>query len=143
MTIFSVRNILLGKGSSSRLIVVSWIDADTDALIWTIIEPGIGITTASMATFRPLLVEWKVPGFRRSANTMRGGTTGNEGPYINFQNLNTLPPATHSMCRGTKPQSTAHGGTYVQHGSEELILPHSKIVKTVEIAVVHTDDDGI
>jgi hypothetical protein len=74
---------------------------------------------------------------------MRGGMTGNEGPYINFENLGTLSPATHSTCRGTKPQLTAHGGTYMQNESEELILSHSKIVKTVEIAVVHNDDDGI
>jgi hypothetical protein len=119
------------------------IDADTNALIWTIIEPGIGITTASIATFRPLLVVWKVPGFRRSVSATRGGTTGNGGPYITFQNLRTLPPATHSMPRDTKHQSIAHSGSYDHNGSEEFILPHGKIMKTVEIAVVHKNDNGV
>ena len=65
-----------------------------------------------MATFRPLLVAWNVPGFK-SANTMHVGTSGNGGPYINFDNVSTLPPVTRSMSRDTKPRLTAHDETYV------------------------------
>ena len=52
---------------------------------------------------------------------MRGDTTGNEGPYINFENLGTLPQETHS---------TARGRTYDHNGSGELIISHSNIMKT-------------
>ena len=75
--------------------------------------------------------------FGKTGNSMRGGTTGNEGPYITFQDLGTLPPASSSKPRGTKSQLIAHSGSYDLNGSEELILPHGKIMKKTEIAVTY------
>ncbi|KAI8952467.1 hypothetical protein F4801DRAFT_588939 [Xylaria longipes] len=40
--------------------------AGTDAMIWTLIEPGIAISAASLATIRPLLRRWKISGFTHS-----------------------------------------------------------------------------
>lgn len=34
-----------------------------DTLIWTVAEPGLGITAAAVVTLRPLLRTLKVPGF--------------------------------------------------------------------------------
>lgn len=42
--------------------------ASTETMIWTIVEPGLGITAASAVTLRPLLRACKIPGFS-SANT--------------------------------------------------------------------------
>ena len=42
--------------------------ASTDTMIWTIIEPGLGITAASAVTLRPLLRALKIRGFS-STNT--------------------------------------------------------------------------
>ncbi|KAH8179631.1 integral membrane family protein [Sarocladium implicatum] len=40
----------------------------TDAMVWTLIEPGIAIVAASMATIRPLLRRMRVRGFESSDN---------------------------------------------------------------------------
>ncbi|KAH8167525.1 hypothetical protein CIB48_g683 [Xylaria polymorpha] len=40
--------------------------AGTDAMIWTLVEPGIAISAASLATIRPLLRRWKIKGFTHS-----------------------------------------------------------------------------
>ncbi|KAI9732269.1 MAG: hypothetical protein M1818_007588 [Claussenomyces sp. TS43310] len=52
--------------------------AFSNGLIWTVIEPGIGITAASAATLRPLLRLWNVSGFttrlgRSKLDTTTGG----------------------------------------------------------------------
>jgi hypothetical protein len=111
-------------------------DANTNTLIWTIIEPGLSITTASIATFRPLLGTWKVPGF--------GGSTINGSLYLHFHNLGTLPaPARGSTSRNAKPWPNTQSGICEDNGSEEFILPPNKILKTVSIALVHNNDDII
>ena len=75
-----------------------------------------------MATFRPLLVAWKVPGIRMNINTIYGGTAGNEGTHINCENLGTPLPAGHSSSRNKKPWSTVHGDSSNNNGSEEFIV---------------------
>ena len=117
------------------------IDADTDALIWTIVEPGIGITTACMATFRPLLVLWKVPGFRSSVVTTHG-TTGNRGASVNRGHRLSTARDWIQVSRG-RGSAAGTSGIYDRNGSEEFILSDNKIVKTVEIAVVRDDGNGI
>ncbi|KAI5924832.1 hypothetical protein F4810DRAFT_709402 [Camillea tinctor] len=41
----------------------------TDAMVWTLIEPGIAITAASLVTIRPLLRKWKLKGFTSTGNS--------------------------------------------------------------------------
>ncbi|KAI0865998.1 hypothetical protein F4860DRAFT_203548 [Xylaria cubensis] len=48
--------------------------AGTDAMIWTLVEPGIAISAASLATIRPLLRRWKIRGFTHSERSR--ATTG-------------------------------------------------------------------
>ncbi|KAI0458016.1 hypothetical protein F5B21DRAFT_59407 [Xylaria acuta] len=40
--------------------------AGTNAMIWTLVEPGIAISAASLATIRPLLRRWRIKGFTHS-----------------------------------------------------------------------------
>ncbi|KAI1126072.1 hypothetical protein F5Y10DRAFT_279079 [Nemania abortiva] len=47
--------------------------AGTDAMIWTLVEPGIAISAASLATIRPLLRKYRIGGFTHSS---RSGGTG-------------------------------------------------------------------
>ena len=117
-------------------------DTDTNGLIWTIIEPGIAIMAGSIATFRPLLAAWKVPGFERNGISTIGGTTGNEAPYISFQDLGA-PSTTHQHLRDTKSQLTIHSGGCDRNGSEELIFPNGNIMKTMEIAVTYNTGTAI
>jgi len=42
-------------------------------MIWTLVEPGIAISAASLATIRPLLRRWRISGFTSSG---RSRTTG-------------------------------------------------------------------
>lgn len=37
--------------------------AGTDAMVWTLVEPGVAISAASLVTIRPLLRAWKLKGF--------------------------------------------------------------------------------
>ncbi|KAI1101962.1 hypothetical protein F4804DRAFT_314549 [Jackrogersella minutella] len=45
--------------------------AGTDAMVWTLIEPGVAIVASSLVTIRPLLRLWKIKGF---------GSTGQSRP---------------------------------------------------------------
>ncbi|PKS05246.1 hypothetical protein jhhlp_008617 [Lomentospora prolificans] len=50
--------------------------AGTDAMVWTLIEPGVAIVAASLATIRPLLRAMRFKGFE---------TTGRTGKSTNLQ----------------------------------------------------------
>ncbi|KAH9904845.1 hypothetical protein F4778DRAFT_48271 [Xylariomycetidae sp. FL2044] len=47
--------------------------AGTDAMVWTLIEPGVAIIAASLATIRPLLRRWRVKGFATTENSRKTG----------------------------------------------------------------------
>ncbi|KAI0157657.1 hypothetical protein GGR57DRAFT_51727 [Xylariaceae sp. FL1272] len=49
--------------------------AGTDAMIWTLVEPGIAISAASLATIRPLLRRLRIKGFTSSERSY--GNTSN------------------------------------------------------------------
>ncbi|KAH6985313.1 hypothetical protein EDB80DRAFT_756783 [Ilyonectria destructans] len=53
--------------------------AGTDAMVWTLVEPGVAIVASSLATIRPLLRAMKIKGFESTygtghSNAMRTGT---------------------------------------------------------------------
>ncbi|KAI1458901.1 hypothetical protein F4805DRAFT_106424 [Annulohypoxylon moriforme] len=54
--------------------------AGTDAMVWTLIEPGVAIVASSLVTIRPLLRLWKIKGF---------GSTGQSRP-TNQYNSNRM-----------------------------------------------------
>ncbi|KAF3064898.1 putative integral membrane family protein [Daldinia childiae] len=56
--------------------------AGTDAMVWTLIEPGVAIVASSLVTIRPLLRLWKIKGF--------GGTTGQSRPTNPFSNSHPM-----------------------------------------------------
>ncbi|KAF4338167.1 integral membrane protein pth11 [Fusarium beomiforme] len=47
--------------------------AGTDAMVWTLIEPGVAIVASSLATIRPLLRAMRIRGFESSENTYGTG----------------------------------------------------------------------
>ncbi|GJC88176.1 hypothetical protein ColLi_11014 [Colletotrichum liriopes] len=57
----------------------------TDAMVWTLVEPGVAIVASSLVTIRPLLRAWRLSGFTSTDRTpgmsgaisggMRSGTT--------------------------------------------------------------------
>lgn len=50
-------------------ILTSSIVAGTDAMMWTLIEPGVAIVAASLATTRPLLRAMRLKGFESTGRT--------------------------------------------------------------------------
>ncbi|KAL2753900.1 hypothetical protein ACRALDRAFT_2043034 [Sodiomyces alcalophilus JCM 7366] len=46
--------------------------AGTDAMVWTLVEPGVAIVAASLVTIRPLLRMLRLRGFQSSARTPYG-----------------------------------------------------------------------
>ncbi|KAF5025893.1 hypothetical protein F66182_2012 [Fusarium sp. NRRL 66182] len=47
--------------------------AGTNAMVWTLIEPGVAIVASSLATIRPLLRAMKIKGFESTENTYGTG----------------------------------------------------------------------
>lgn len=45
--------------------------AGTNAMVWTMIEPGVAIVASSLVTIRPLLRAWKIRGFQATENSRR------------------------------------------------------------------------
>ncbi|KAI8625124.1 hypothetical protein F5Y19DRAFT_272758 [Xylariaceae sp. FL1651] len=64
--------------------------AGTDAMIWTLIEPGIAISAASLATIRPLLRRWKIKGFTNSERSRGTGLT-NQDHGSRVRRANRMP----------------------------------------------------
>ncbi|KAI8966161.1 hypothetical protein F5Y11DRAFT_214906 [Daldinia sp. FL1419] len=56
--------------------------AGTDAMVWTLVEPGVAIVASSLVTIRPLLRLWKIKGF--------GGTSGQSRPTYRFNNSHPM-----------------------------------------------------
>ncbi|KAF6815821.1 integral membrane family protein [Colletotrichum sojae] len=50
----------------------------TDAMVWTLVEPGVAIIASSLVTIRPLLRAWRLSGFTSTHRTpgMSGGVSG-------------------------------------------------------------------
>jgi hypothetical protein len=84
--------------------------AGTDAMIWTLVEPGVAITAASLATIRPLLRRFNISGFDslgRSTAARRGGS-------------NPLSGANASQARSAIRKVTITGATSTEDGEVPL-----------------------
>ncbi|KAI1180777.1 hypothetical protein F4777DRAFT_172206 [Nemania sp. FL0916] len=65
--------------------------AGTDAMIWTLIEPSIAISAASLATIRPLLRQWKIRGFSHSERSHGTGNTQSHGQSRRIKGGRKMP----------------------------------------------------
>ncbi|KAI1312881.1 hypothetical protein F5Y03DRAFT_407678 [Xylaria venustula] len=83
--------------------------AGTDAMIWTLVEPGIAISAASLATIRPLLRRWRIRGFTHSERS-----------------------------RGTGAPSQDQGSRIKQVGKMPGFGPHDVTLVDIEVAPTHT-----
>ncbi|KAJ2906606.1 putative integral membrane family protein [Zalerion maritima] len=58
----------------------------TDAMVWTLVEPGVAISAASLVTIRPLLRAWRLKGFEstdRYGSRRYGMPSGGNGSVMN------------------------------------------------------------
>ncbi|KAI0911169.1 hypothetical protein F4823DRAFT_319787 [Ustulina deusta] len=64
--------------------------AGTDAMIWTLVEPGIAISAASLATIRPLLRRWRIRGFTHSERS-RGTGVPSQDQSSRIKRVSKMP----------------------------------------------------
>ncbi|KAI1776231.1 hypothetical protein F4818DRAFT_374699 [Hypoxylon cercidicola] len=66
--------------------------AGTDAMVWTLIEPGVAIVASSLVTIRPLLRLWKIKGFGSSGQSRpTGARTYNSHPMSRTNRSGKMP----------------------------------------------------
>jgi hypothetical protein len=73
------------------------LDATTDTMIWTIIEPGLSITAASIVTLRPLLGVFKTRGFISEKSYPDQHSRGNNSRDSEVLGVNAWEPNSHSL----------------------------------------------
>ncbi|KAK6951678.1 hypothetical protein Daesc_006201 [Daldinia eschscholtzii] len=66
--------------------------AGTDAMVWTLVEPGVAIVASSLVTIRPLLRQWKIKGFGSSGHSRPTNPFNNSHP-MSRTNRSTKMPA--------------------------------------------------
>ena len=114
-----------------------------DAMVWTLIEPGIAIIAASLVTIRPLLHAWHITGFGSTKNSSSYGLTGygrggislrGDIPHSNTWNLSTV-------------ESQANGGTsnaqISRSGSMADRLKNQKSVRIKEVPLDSASEEHI
>ncbi|POR35044.1 Uncharacterized protein TPAR_04763 [Tolypocladium paradoxum] len=99
----------------------------TDAMVWTLVEPGVAIAAASLATIRPLLRAMKIRGFQSTDRTPSTGIS-TSGRYAHNSRATT---ARGSMPRYGPNDVSLH---HVGYGAEprEQNLPTNHIGLTVD-----------
>lgn len=115
----------------------------TPALVWTLVEPGVAITAASLITIRPLLRAWGIAGFGSNGtgpsrlpgytndNTGRGGerSGGREGREMTGTNDFSLKSWNHiSAGSGMEGKERTETTIVGDDGSEEYILQRQTTV---------------
>ncbi|KAI1761439.1 hypothetical protein GGR53DRAFT_28097 [Hypoxylon sp. FL1150] len=67
--------------------------AGTDAMVWTLVEPGVAIVASSLVTIRPLLRLWKINGFGSSGQSHPPGVSayGNSHPVSRTNRSGKMP----------------------------------------------------
>ncbi|KAM4056086.1 integral membrane family protein [Hirsutella rhossiliensis] len=80
-----------------------------DAMIWTIVEPGVAIFASSLATVRPLLRVFRIRGFTSGGRSSAGRTQNSEmSTARGYSNDNKM--------------STRHGTTFATAGVSDMSL---------------------
>jgi hypothetical protein len=86
--------------------------ATTDAMVWTLIEPGVAIMASSLATIRPLLRAWRVRGFQSTENS-NSKRTGPSYGYGRSRSRSQGIRSGHGAMPGFGSQSGSRGGAII------------------------------
>ncbi len=103
--------------------------ATTNAMVWTLVEPGVAIVAASLVTIRPLLRRMSVPGFETIKNTLSGSRRRQSvgdgelapGPMILAAEFG-LPPAAGTPFDRGPPSPVYLGTTTLQRESDVYVI---------------------
>lgn len=107
----------------------------TTPMVWTLVEPGIAITAASIVTIRPLLRACQIPGFSSGGAPSNRGYQNSDFPQLSLRNdLRSGTRATH--IRGaTELEPQSKFDRWVRRGSRATGLE-------IEEARSRAADDG-
>ena len=109
------------------LFILFLLDAGTDAMVWTIIEPGLAIVASSLATIRPLLRAMRVRGFESTdhSSDVGGGGVGATSKLSENHPQAAVPSRQRSSSRRSRLSSLrAIAG---QYGLDDLGLTTTTI----------------
>ncbi|KAI5461187.1 hypothetical protein BGZ63DRAFT_453992 [Mariannaea sp. PMI_226] len=110
--------------------------AGTNAMVWTLVEPGVAIIASSLATIRPLLRAWKIKGF-----TSTGSTYGTS--LSATIRCDTIRPKGGSNMPGFGPhdislvniRSESNGGTFTPNTLTTAYSPLNKSLPPLPLCV--------
>lgn len=121
-----------------------------DAMVWTLIEPGIAIVAASLVTIRPLLHAWHISGFgstkSSSAYGMHGYGRGGLSLRGDIPHSNTWNHSTVETQAGGPANASANGKIHLsRNGSVGDRLKDKKpgAVKIKEVAPDSASEEHI
>ncbi|XDG02386.1 hypothetical protein ABKA04_002001 [Annulohypoxylon sp. FPYF3050] len=91
--------------------------AGTDAMVWTLVEPGVAIVASSLVTIRPLLRLWKVRGFNSTGqsrptnqyNSNRMSRTNRSSKMPGFGSTDVTLIDIESQSKFSRPRSSVAG----------------------------------
>ncbi|KAF1730847.1 hypothetical protein CRV24_008917 [Beauveria bassiana] len=69
-------NVKMTKQAKVTVVLILGLVSATDALLWSMVEPGVAIIASSLATIRPLLRVLKIRGFESTHRTRSTGLSG-------------------------------------------------------------------
>lgn len=68
-------------------LTIYFLDAGTDAMVWTLVEPGVAIVASSLVTIRPLLRQLRFKGFESTERSRSRGFWGRSGRSTGLSGL--------------------------------------------------------
>jgi len=115
----------------------------TTAMVWTLVEPGVAITAASLVTMRPLLRTLKFPGFESGMSgpaahtplTLRNDISGGHWSTISSQQIDNKSRFEMPQLHRLASSNGLEGVDAHDTSREEMEL--EGITRTVQVRVVH------
>lgn len=128
----------------------------TTAMVWTLIEPGIAITAASLITIRPLLRAMNFAGFNSTGNNTSRNLTSNNNlsrsmgqhdlsqrrddfALVNWNALSSVTGPEEVVVKGARnrnePLSDAESERYILQGQGEEVQEGIKQTRTVTVVI--------
>ncbi|ORY71811.1 uncharacterized protein BCR38DRAFT_454241 [Pseudomassariella vexata] len=87
----SVATLIRLKFLSDLIDIDDILFAGTDAMVWTLVEPGVAIVASSLVTIRPLLRAWRIQGFQSTENSKHTEALSNGQLVSRTERLNGMP----------------------------------------------------
>ncbi|TDZ51606.1 hypothetical protein CTRI78_v007501 [Colletotrichum trifolii] len=109
----------------------------TEAMVWTLVEPGVAIVASSLVTIRPLLRAWKLNGFTSADQTP--GVSGMSGGM----RTGTVPARRPEGYMDDDVDMDVEMGEYEKHGPETATTSYQAASPSQQAPPVMIQDEAI